>query len=142
MAIIPQLLYMTVVGIFVRKVKRGEDVASVRIGTIGQEQFLIDIPIFVVDRIIEGQDDHLWSFFQSQIARYSSSVRTAEAVGQCTVGQITTVGRVRIMFRIAPGLVRSIGTVDRSVAKQFLVQTFAISTSQLIGWTDGRFGGQ
>lgn len=110
--IIPQLLHMSIVGVFVRQEKSGQNVAAVWIGSIGQKQLLIDIPIFVVNRIVECDDHHLRRFFRSQITRNSSGVRTAEAVRQRAIGQITAIRRIWIVFRVTPRFVRLIGTID------------------------------
>lgn len=53
-AVVPQLLDVLVVGVLVRDVERGVDRTAVGIGSRVGEQLIVNIPVLVVHRIVEG----------------------------------------------------------------------------------------
>lgn len=53
-AVVPQLLDVLVVGVLVRDVERGVDRTAVGIGSRLGEQLIVNIPVLVVHRIVEG----------------------------------------------------------------------------------------
>ena len=110
-SIVPQFLDVSVVGVFVAQEKCGLNGTAVGIGPIGCEYLLIDLPILVIDGVIESQNNQLWRLFGFQTPRYLCSIVTAEAIGKSAVIGITSVGSIRVMLGVTPRLIRPIGAV-------------------------------
>ena len=66
-AIIPQFLHMSVIGVFVGQKECCGNGTAIWIGTIRGEQSLIYFPIFIINRIVKGDNHHLRRFFWFQI---------------------------------------------------------------------------
>lgn len=136
-AVVPQLLHVAVVGVLVRQEEGALDGTAVRVRAVRGEDFRVDLPVLVVDGVVQRDDDHLRRLVHLDVAGDSRAVGAAEAVGQRAVGQVTPLGRVRVVLRVAVGLVRVVETVDLAVAEELLVQTFLIGAGQLARGTDG-----
>lgn len=109
--IVPQLLHVSIVGVLVRQEECRRNGASVRVGSVGGEDFLVDLPVFVVDSIVESENDHLWRFLWLEIAWDQCSIDRAEAIGQSAVVGIASRRRVGIVLRVAIRFVRPIVTI-------------------------------
>lgn len=60
-AVVPQFLHVSVIGVGVRHEERRFDRTSVGIGALRREQMArVDVPVFMVYRAVERQGDHLW----------------------------------------------------------------------------------
>lgn len=116
-----------------RYIERTADGATVGIASIGCKQHLgEELPIVVIDGIVEGQYDLLRHSVCLETARDLCAVLGAEAMGQLTFAWITNTRRIGIMLHIAPTLIGTIGTIDRAITEVFLRQAGAIGTAQLI----------
>lgn len=105
MAIIPQFLHMSVVGVFMREEEGGSDGTSIRISAIGGEDFLVYFPVLIVDSIVKGKDDHLRCLFRSQISRDPGGIDRTEAVRKSAVLEVTSWRSVWIVLRVTVRLV-------------------------------------
>jgi len=126
--IIPQLLDILIVGKRMGDIERALDGAAIRIPPVLCEQNLgEELPIIVVDGIVEGQQDHLRNTLGRNTTRYLGAILGAETLRQLALPGITSTRRIRIMLHIAPTFVGTVGTVHRSVAEVLLRQAGATS---------------
>lgn len=105
MAIVPKFLDMSVICILMTQEECGRYRTPVGISSVGGEYLLIDFPIFVVDRVVKGQDHHLRRLFRLESTRNQSAVTTAETVGKSAVIGITSMGSVGVVLGVTPRLV-------------------------------------
>lgn len=84
-AIIPEFLDIPVVGVLVRQEEGCLNWTAIAVGSICGKDFGVNFSIFIVDGIIEGQDDHLRRVFQPQVSRNSCRIKRTKAVGKSTV---------------------------------------------------------
>ena len=116
--VVPRPLHLGVVGVLVGDKERRPYRTPVRVFAARREDLLrVQLPVLEVDRIVEGEQNHLRRVVALQPARYDRTVLGAETVRQLAHGQIARVGRVRIVLHVAPALVRTVLTVDRTVAE-------------------------
>ena len=47
---------------------------------------MVELPVLVVDGVVEGDDDHLGDVLRGEAPGHQGAVRGAEAVGQCALG--------------------------------------------------------
>ena len=46
---------------------------------------MVELPVLVVDGVVEGDDDHLGDVLRGEAPGHQGAVRGAEAVGQCAL---------------------------------------------------------
>lgn len=68
------LLYRGIVGVFMGDEISGLNVASIGILALSIENILVQLDVVVVDRIIEGDGDHLRHVFGGQVSRDGGTV--------------------------------------------------------------------
>lgn len=105
-AVVPEFLHVTVVGVLVRQEESCLDGAPVCVGPVRGEYLLVDFPILVVDSIVECQHNHLWGLIDLNVAWNSCSVGAAKTIWQSAVAQVATLRCVWIVLGVAIGLVR------------------------------------
>merc|ERR550539_10341 len=105
-SLVPQLLHHGVVAVLVRDVERPVDWTAVRIFVAWREEFvLVEVPVLVVNSIVEGDCYHLWDVCGQHSPGYQGAVRGTETRGQSTVTVVTGRGSVRVVLRVTPALV-------------------------------------
>ena len=88
-----------------------------------EELVLVQVPVLVVDGVVEGEDDHLRHVGRWQTAWNQRPVRGAEAVRQRAVGVVAYRRGIGVVGRVAPALVAPVETVGVTVAEQLRRQT-------------------
>lgn len=136
-AVVPQLLCVPVIRVLVRQKECPSDRTSIAIRSILHKDLLIDLPVFVVDGVIEGQDHHLRCLVDSEVTRDASRVHGAEAVRKSAVGQVTASRSIWILLWITIRFIGTIRTVSLSVTELVTIQALAVSTCQLTLGTNG-----
>ena len=61
-----QILHLAVIGPLVRHVESGRNGAAVGIEVACFEEILVQILVEIIDRIVKGQQDHLWDVLDLQ----------------------------------------------------------------------------
>lgn len=169
-AIVPHFLQLLVVGVLVGHVEGGlewvegqlqniiqiiklnprtftyPNGTSVGILPIARKQHLIvQIPVVLIDGVIERQHDHLWRLVTLQIAWNACAILRTETIREEALRVIAGAYGIRIVHVVTPALVRSIQAVHAAVTKVLLRQTTAIGAAQFtvrtLGGSQERFRG-
>lgn len=134
MAVVPHLLHLLVVRVLMRNIKRRLDTTSIRILPLRCEQLLrVQLPVLGIDGIVECENNHLRHLIRFEATRNQRSILGAETIRQCACHWIAGFGSVRIIVHVTPAFIRTVRTVNGSIAEVLVRQASSIAAAQMVG---------